>query len=124
MPSLSQPLIRGDYERINFTITEPDPSSPGLRRNRNISIDTFRFTAKRDPSKTEVLIGKTSESGGGIVKSDAPNGGGYIEILPADTTGFSKEVSLACDLEGRTADTPPRPYTTLFGIKVIPDVST
>ncbi len=124
MPSLNQPLIRGDYERINFTITEPDPLNPGSRRNRNVSTDTFRFTAKRDPSKTEVVIGKTSESGGGIVKTDAANGQGYIEILPANTSGLLKDVTLACDLEGSTADTPPKPYTTLFAIKVIPDIST
>lgn len=117
-----EPLIRGDYEVIPFVIEEPDPTNPGGYRIRDITQDTFTFTAKRNAKDTVPLIQKTSETGEGITKTDAVNGEGEIEILPADTISITRETPLTCDIEGVAPVN--KPYTTVFGLKVVLDVST
>src|SRR5215212_4584913 len=106
-----EPLIRGDYEVIEFTVSEPDPSNPGQKRVRNITSDTFRFTAKRKPAD-EVAFLEKATGGNGITLTTPTSGKGQIEILPEDTETITKETTLSCDLEGTAPSN--RPYTTLF----------
>lgn len=115
------PIIRGDYEVIEFTVMEPDPANPGEERVRDISSDTLTFTAKRNKQDSVPLIQKTSATGEGITKTNAVNGEGEIEILPTDTIGITRETSLTCDIQGIAPVD--KPYTTLFGLKIILDVS-
>lgn len=122
MATLNPPLIRGDYEEITFIVKEPDPANPGQRRVRNITSDTFRFTAKRKITESDALLTKSLGSGVSIV--DGPAGKAKIEILPADTAGFTKDTDLICDVQGTPPGSPAKPYTTKFSIKVELDVST
>lgn len=116
-----EPLVRGDYEVIPFVIEEPDPANPGSFRLRDITQDTFTFTAKRNAKDALPLIQKTSDTGEGIVKTDAVNGEGEIEILPNDTMGITRETSLTCDIQGVAPVN--KPYTTIFGLKIVLDIS-
>jgi hypothetical protein len=115
------PIIRGDYEVIEFTIVEPDPDNAGETRARDITNDTFLFTAKRQLDEPEGLIVKSSEGGAGITKTAPTLGKGQIEILPEDTQNLSESLRLLCDLEGTAP--PDRPYTSRFNLKVELDVT-
>lgn len=121
-PPLLEPfLIRGDYEVIEFSVTEPDPDNVGQYRPRDITTDTFVFTAKTDINSDIADIQKTSESG--ITLVDATAGLAQVEILPEDTTGLTRATKYKCDVEGTAPGPPSKPYTYLFDIKVILDVS-
>lgn len=114
-------MIRGDYEVISATIEEADPINPGFARVRDITTDSLVFSAKRDSSSPATLIQKTSLAGGGITKTDAAAGQLEIEILPADTDTLTSETVLYCDIEGTTSTG--RPYTGLFQVRVVPDIT-
>ena len=114
------PLIRGDYEVIDFVVMEPDPDNAGQTRPRDITNDTFLFTAKRTPKDTTPVF--TKSTGDGIVKTSAADGEGYLEILPEDTENLTSETQLVCDLQGIAPIN--KPYTVLFNLKVKMDITT
>lgn len=116
MQRLYPGLIRGDGERIEFAVTNPDGTP------RNISTDTFRFTAKTGINRPEAVIQKSSPDG--IVLSNAVGGEGYVEILPEDTEGLQQAVTLVCDIQGTPAGNAARRYTQLFMVGVALNVGT
>jgi hypothetical protein len=116
MVELAPSLIRGDYEEITFSVTEPDPDNEGEYRARDITNDAFVFTAKQRRSYTETVIHKTSADGIEIV--DGPAGEGRISILPEDTSAVTMDRVLACDLRATPPGSPPRPYSYQFDIRV------
>lgn len=112
---LTPPLIRGDGEEIPFAVTDPDGSP------RDISGDTFRFSAKKNPNKQEVFVTKTTEDDG-IEFTSAVNGEAKVIIQPEDFENLTADTTFSCDIEGRASDG--TPYTHLFKIKVVLDIST
>lgn len=111
-----EPLIKGDYEIVDFVVMEPDPDTEGAERERDVTNDSFTFVAKRQPKDELAVITKTDEAGEGITITDAANGVGYVEILPEDTDDFTKDTPLACYITGVAPVN--KPYTMLFNLKV------
>lgn len=112
-------IIRGDGEEISVTITEPDPVSPGQYRVRNITTDSFTFTAKRTINDATAYITKTV--GSGITKTDPTNGELLITIDPVDFNTLTQPTTMQCDIQGVAASG--RPYTTLFQLSIEMDVT-
>lgn len=115
---LDRDLIRGDYEVILLTITNPNGTA------RDITNDSFVFTAKKDIAKADTWMQKTNEVNGGITILDGEAGTLQVEIFPADTSSLTRPTTLVCDVEGTPQGSPAKPYTKLFSAKVVLDVST
>ena len=118
VPTLDEPLMRGDNEEIAFTITQPNSSTP-----QNISGWTLRFSAKFDLSDSAALITKTSATPGHFIIDDAAAGEGRIIIDKTDwPAAISYETTLICDLE--CTDAAGKRFTRRFKAPIELDVTT
>jgi len=111
------PVVRGDYEELPFAITEPYPDEPGLYQSRDVSLDTFRFTAKQEVYDDAAVVEKSTEDGG-ILFTDAGRGELTVVLLREDLASVTHETDLACSLVGTPPGTPPKDYTTMFLLPV------
>ena len=117
IPLLDRDLIRGDYEEIDFEVKDPDGSA------RDISTDTFVFTAKKDITKTTIYLSKSSTEEDEIIKTDAANGLGKVVIQPEDFALLQEDTTFICDVRGIVITDDQKPYTSLFKVKVKLNVS-
>lgn len=110
------PVTRGDYERIEFTVmqakeNETDPDVP-----QNITGWDLRASGKFDISDTGYVFQKSSNVAGDFEIEDATAGKGFIVIMPDDLDAVTYETTLICDLEAM--DISGKPYTTKFYLPV------
>src|SRR5215203_2492746 len=112
------PIVRGDYEEIEFVAEGPDGSA------LNLTGKVIRFTAKRELTTPTVVATKYSETAGNIEVTNAAAGEGKV-ILTGDEAGIlnlQEDTTLACDIE--VTDAQGRSATTRFMLPVEVDLST
>lgn len=115
------PVMRGDYERIRFDLTQAQESPEDPLEPQNISGWTLRFGAKIDLSDSTYVVQKNSDVAGDFEIEDAALGAGYIVLQPDDLAGVTYETTLICDLQA--TDVEGKPFSTRFYLPVVLDVS-
>lgn len=117
LPKLSRSLIRGDYEELEFTVTNPDDTV------RDISGDLFVFTAKKDINQSSYFLRKSLNDGIEFTNTGS-DGKAKVIIDPEDFASLTQDTTFACDIQGTVIGSSNKPYTYVFSMKVALDVST
>ena len=91
------PVFRGDTWYWQFTVLQPDRTTP-----QDITGAAFRFTAKDDLADADVEATVSGTTAGGECQvTDAANGLVTVKIDPAQTAGVSAPAVLEYDLQAR-----------------------